>query len=390
MTKIQPIDKRKESSTKFPELPITPPLEEKNIKATTSKISQEVKARLKAAVKKEVDEGYESYQICAIPRTVKIENLSLPLGRLNLISLISAKNVKEISKYYSLVEKIIDNFVDADYVTHSTVDFKVHLDLTALEASEAPRLICERTRIDWSAKHFLTGATLKAIWARTVLGYLDWISFIPEMDEFNTIDKKIMIVGRSIQSLWMVFTHRSAIANAPGILFSGGCFFPRDKNEWINIDSDAVLSCSRTSDIANNELIDEMKELKITDEEFAILKVICFFMPVPQLSKDGFERVQNARRKYTSVLTEHIRMQNIDKPLHEILDRVSRFMLLLPIIERISQLDDDTLGMMAIFNMAGMQTSLTYELHIGKNSGNENPECTLSNPYKRTPILTQL
>uniref|UniRef100_A0AC35G625 Uncharacterized protein n=1 Tax=Panagrolaimus sp. PS1159 TaxID=55785 RepID=A0AC35G625_9BILA len=390
MTKIQPIDKRKESSTKFPELPITPPLEEKKIKATTSTISQEIKARLKAAVKKEVDEGYESYQICAIPRTVKIENLSLPLGRLNLISLISTKNVKEISKYYSLVEKIIDNFVDADYVTHSTVDFKVNLDLTALEASEAPRLICERTRIDWSAKHFLTGATLKAVWARTVLGYLDWISFIPEMDEFNTIDKKIMIVGRSIQSLWMVFTHRSAIANAPGILFSGGCFFPRDKNEWINIDSDAVLSCSRTSDIANNELIDEMKELKITDEEFAILKVICFFMPVPQLSKDGFERVQNARRKYTSVLTEHIRMQNIDKPLHEILDRVSRFMLLLPIIERISQLDDDTLGMMAIFNMAGMQTSLTYELHIGKNSGNENPECTLSNPYKRTPILTQL
>uniref|UniRef100_A0AC34FJH3 Uncharacterized protein n=1 Tax=Panagrolaimus sp. ES5 TaxID=591445 RepID=A0AC34FJH3_9BILA len=344
MTKIQPIDKRKESATKFPELPISPTLEETIVKATTSTISPEVKARLKAAVKKEVDEG------------------------------------------------IVDNFVDADYLTHATVDFKVHLDVSAVEASESPRMICTRTSLDWSAKHFLTGATLKAVWARTVLGYLDWISFIPEMDEFNTVDKKIMIIGRSIQSLWMVFSHRSAIANAPGILFSGGCFFPRDKNEWIHIDSEAVLSCSRTSDIANNELIDEMKALKITDEEFAILKVICFFMPVPQLSKEGFEIVQNARRKYTSVLTELIRMQNFDKPLNEILDRVSRFMLLLPIIERVSQLDDDTLGMMTIFNMAGMQSSLTYELHIGKNSGNENPECTFSNPlnYKRTPLLTQL
>jgi hypothetical protein len=75
MTKIQPIDKRKESSTKLPELPITPPLED-TIKATTSSttISPEVKARLKAIVKKEeVDEGYESYQIYAIPRTIKVQ-----------------------------------------------------------------------------------------------------------------------------------------------------------------------------------------------------------------------------------------------------------------------------------------------------------------------------
>jgi hypothetical protein len=285
--------------------------------------------------------------------------------------------------------RIVDNFVDTDYLTHLTSDFKVHLDMSAAEASEAPRLICNRTKLDWSAKHFLTGKNIKSIWARTLLSYLDWISFIPELDDFKSKDKTLMIIGRSIQSLWMVFTHRSAVANAPGILFSGGCFFPRDRNEWENIDSEAVLSCSRTSDIANYELIDEMRALKISDEEFAILKVICFFMAVPQLSKEGFEIVQNARRKYTSILTELIRMQNIDKPIHEILDRVSRFMLLLPIIERVSQLDDDTLGMMTIFNMAGMQSSLTYELHIGKNSGNDAP--ALSNPhYKSSAVLTQL
>jgi hypothetical protein len=403
MTKIQPLDKRRESSSKLPSLPISPALEE-NVKPTTSistsTISSEVKARLKAVViKKEVDEGYESYQICAIPRTIKIENLSLPLGKLNLISTLSYKDVKDISKYFSLVEKIVDNFIDTDYLTHSTSDFKVHLDISAAEASEAPRLICNRTKLDWSAKYFLTSKSIKQVWARTILSYLDWISFIPELVYFNSSDKNLMVIGRSIQSLWMVFTHRSAIENAPGILFSGGCFFPRDKNEWSNIDSEAVLSCSRTSDIANKELIDEMKALKITDEEFAILKVISFFMPVPQLSKEGFEIVQNARRKYTSVLTELIRIQNINKSFNEILDRVSRFMLLLPIIERVSQLDDDTLGMMTIFNMAGMQSSLTYELHIGKNSGNEGAAAVSSdNNYtsltnqnnKCSPILTQL
>ena len=88
-----------------------------------------------------------------------------------------------------------------------------------------------------------------------------------------------MITGRAIQSLWMVFTHRSAIANAPGILFSGGAFFPRDKKHWNDAEAEAVLACSKLSDITNNEIIDEMRNLKITDEEFAILKVICFFMP---------------------------------------------------------------------------------------------------------------
>ena len=86
-----------------------------------------------------------------------------------------------------------------------------------------------------------------------------------------------MIIGRAIQSLWMVFTHRSAINNAPGILFSGGSFFPRDNSKWANADSEAVLSCSRISDIANHEIIDEMRRLEITEEEFAILRVLCFF-----------------------------------------------------------------------------------------------------------------
>ena len=176
-----------------------------------------------------------------------------------------------------------------------------------------------------------------------------------------------------MQSLWAVFTHRSAINNAPGILFSAGCYFPKDRDDWSDLDPEIITSCSRISDMVNWEIIDEMKNLQITDEEFSILKVLFFFTAgmqiffswhsqwdprhnflcgtfplfhsltnylinyltilVPQLSRKGYEIVQGARRKYSNTLTELIRTQNANKPFTEIIDRINRFMLLLPIIE---------------------------------------------------------
>uniref|UniRef100_A0A914QRK1 NR LBD domain-containing protein n=1 Tax=Panagrolaimus davidi TaxID=227884 RepID=A0A914QRK1_9BILA len=181
-------------------------------------------------------------------------------------------------------------------------------------------------------------------------------------------DRNMLIIGRSMQSLWITFSHRSAIGDAPGILFTGGCYFPRDKEEWKKMDPNIIMSCSRISDMVNYEIIDEMKSLEITDEEFAILKVLCFFTAVPQLSKDGYEIVQQAKRKYANILTELIRTKHSNKPFTEIIERVNRFMLILPTIEKVTQIDDETLSMMVIFNMAEMKDSLSHELHIGKNN----------------------
>uniref|UniRef100_A0A914YEK5 NR LBD domain-containing protein n=1 Tax=Panagrolaimus superbus TaxID=310955 RepID=A0A914YEK5_9BILA len=222
--------------------------------------------------------------------------------------------------------------------------------------------------MDWSAKVFTSSTNFKNIWARAVLSYFDWVSFIPELKEFNLSDRHRLISGRSMQSLWTTFSHRSAVNEAPGILFTGGSYFPRDKEEWKKMDPNIIMSCSRISDMVNYEIIDEMKSLSITDEEFAILKVLCFFTAVPQLSKEGYEIVQQAKRKYANILTELIRTKHSNKPFTEIIERVNRFMLILPTIEKITQIDDETLSMMIVFNMSDMKNSLCHELHIGKNN----------------------
>uniref|UniRef100_A0AC34G6T0 Uncharacterized protein n=1 Tax=Panagrolaimus sp. ES5 TaxID=591445 RepID=A0AC34G6T0_9BILA len=164
-----------------------------------------------------------------IPTHIKEDDLKLPLGRLNLISIKPAKNAENIWNYFATVERIIDNYNDTEMINHLSPNFVINLNITASEAAEAPQLICKR---------------------------------------------------------------------------------------------------------------------------------------IPQLSKEGYEIVQQAKRKYANILTELIRTKHSNKPFTEIIERVNRFMLILPTIEKLTQIDNETLGMMIVFNMAEMKNSLSYELHI--------------------------
>ena len=134
-------------------------------------------------------------------------------------------------------------------------------------------------------------------------------------------------------SVWMLFTHRSAITQAPGLLFTGGCYFPRDKSIWDQVDIETQLAGKKVSDLANNEIIDEMRDLNISTTECALLKLLSLFMTVPQLSSEGIAIVQRARRKYTNVLNEFVRTSYPNLDTAGVLERVSRLMLLLPPIE---------------------------------------------------------
>ena len=49
--------------------------------------------------------------------------------------------------------------------------------------------------------------------------------------------------------------------------------------------------------------------------------------------------------------------------------------------QRASQIDDDTMGMMAVFNMANMKGSLTYEMHIQKNEGIKSGSDTMNDSH---------
>ncbi|KAE9549459.1 hypothetical protein FO519_007334 [Halicephalobus sp. NKZ332] len=345
----------------FPELPISPDIENPN--ATTSFNP------LKPKIKKELQEESDEIQILAVPgRSFTTVTLDLPLGRLNFVTS-SGSDPSSIWEYFGNVEKFIDEFADSADFGHLTEGFPIELNLSAKECIQKPRMICQRTKMDWAPNFFMKASHIKGAWARSVQAFFDWISFIPEFEELSDTDRELLTRGRGMSSVWMLFTHRSAVTQAPGLVFTGGCYFPRDKRLWDQIEVEAQLAGKKLSDLANNEIIDEMRNLNISTTECALLKLLSLFMTVPQLSPEGVTIVQRARRKYTNVLNEFVRMNYPQLDASGILERISRLMLLLPPIERVSQLDDDTMGMMAVFNMANMKGSLTYEMHIQKNEG---------------------
>lgn len=113
----------------------------------------------------------------------------MPLGHLNLITCNDFDNPVELWKYYGKVEKFIDEFADCYESAHLTEGFKIELNVTARDASLSPPVIMDRTKLDWTPKFLMEGRHLKAAWARSIQAYLDWISFIPELEQLNEHDK---------------------------------------------------------------------------------------------------------------------------------------------------------------------------------------------------------
>lgn len=102
---------------------------------------------------------------------------------------------------------------------------------------------------------------------------------------------------------------------------------------WDHIDIETQMAGRRLSDLAHSEVIDEMKNLNVSFTECALLKLISLFMAVPQMSSEGVSIIQNARRKYMNVLTEYVRASHPDLDAVGVINRVSRLMFLLPVIE---------------------------------------------------------
>uniref|UniRef100_A0A7E4V429 Nuclear receptor domain-containing protein n=1 Tax=Panagrellus redivivus TaxID=6233 RepID=A0A7E4V429_PANRE len=341
-----------------PELPLSP--------YGNNSICAPFSETTKTSIKTEpIDNEYEDFKCTLqIQKHLSLTSGDIPLGKLNLVAPFGTE--KYIWDYYVTIERVIDNYTDTDCSPFET-DFEIDLEISAVDAFHRPRAICKRTKLNWSAEQVLTSSHLKGTWGRTTQCFFDWVSFIPELHELSSDDLRQLIVGRSVQCIWMLFSHRSAINTTSGVVFSAGCYYPRVE-ENVELDSITKMCCERTAKLTTIEVIDEMRRLKITMAEYALLRLITLFMAVPCMSAEGRKIVQKARRKYTNALNElvqHRLAQNAS--FSEIVDRISRLVLILPSIEKISQLDDDAVGMMTVFNIAQMRSTLTYELHVGKN-----------------------
>lgn len=301
-------------------------------------------------------------------RLLAISKLDFPLGIAKLIPSFNPDDPLSIGKYFVSVEWLCDKFVDSE-LSHVSEEFlkigNCDIEIPVNEAMVQPRRVCPRTQMDWSPKFEYTSlSVMRACYCRLLVHFFDWISHIPELAELSETDQRLLVVDRIVPCVWLLMCYRTVLSSAKGVLCTGGQFFPDNtggsNSEW-------VCGSIKTANYAKDELIEPLKRMGVTQSEYALMRVLCLCVPVGGLSEEGNKLITKSRQKYLSTFSQLIR-QGLpeDTTASQVLQRISKLMLMLPIAERIAQMDDNTIAMMCVFNLAEMRGTLPYEIHVRK------------------------
>uniref|UniRef100_A0AC34GUK5 NR LBD domain-containing protein n=1 Tax=Panagrolaimus sp. ES5 TaxID=591445 RepID=A0AC34GUK5_9BILA len=286
------------------------------------------------------------------------------LGKAKIIPQFNSNDFQSITNYYVLVEKLIDNFYETG-LNHIIDDLQCTLDLGVAEAFENPRKMSPRTKIDWEGRTILEATSIHRVYCRLFLHYIDWTSHIPEINQMSDEDWNQLIFARSVPCLWMMICQRSIIYKTKGISLSGGVYFPMDEKEQTQINNNAMPFLKKICVLLMEEFIQPAKAINLTQSEYAILRVLCFFTAETKLSPAGRETVRKARNFYRNILVEHLRQSYPSNEI-SIATRVSEILSILPILEIASRLANEEFTFMTLFNVAEMHGNLTYELYVKK------------------------
>ena len=87
------------------------------------------------------------------------------------------------------------------------------------------------------------------------------------------------MVSRGVPCIWMMVSQRSITYNTDGVSISGGTYFPKDEEERKQIDKEIYPFLKAMCDWVTDEFIEPAKKMNISEEEYALLRILCFFMP---------------------------------------------------------------------------------------------------------------
>ncbi len=96
----------------------------------------------------------------------------------------------------------------------------------------------------------------------------------------------------------------------------------------------------------------------------ALLKVLCFCVPVAGLKSSSHSIIQSAQAKYQAALVEEVIKHPAGEGVFGNISRLMKMMSWLVAIERIAEECNQQLSLMTLFNIAEMKGSLPYELHV--------------------------
>ncbi|CAK5063659.1 unnamed protein product [Meloidogyne enterolobii] len=161
--------------------------------------------------------------------------------------------------------------------------------------------------------------------------YLEWIQSLHELELFNEQEKNFIVMGRSRPSGWL--------------LLASQLLFPTEQKQESPPISLLLLSTSKM-EVLKTEIVNPIRELNVSRLEFELLRLICFFSPVPQLSAESKKIVQAIQNSYSSSLSQYSLRNSISSlimpissnsdPFAGAMSRITRIVHLLSVVERIS------------------------------------------------------
>ncbi|KAE9552012.1 hypothetical protein FO519_004775 [Halicephalobus sp. NKZ332] len=339
---------------------------------------EDTKALVKSDRSYLLEEEYKKWHQLALNMSFQMCDLNnKPLSAQRIIPDFNACDSRSVSKFFVLVERLCDDYFDstASHMFSPELEHSFTTELPPEKAFFQPRSISTRTKIDWSPRYVLNSTGMKRMWCRIVAHYCDWVSHIPEFSRLSHGDKLRLIIDRTVPCIDILLAHRGLMTGAKGVVFSGGSYFPRDEKEQNTlVDPDIRPYLKRLTNWLFDEFIVPAKKMKLTEAEYAILRVLVFFVPVDGMSEEGKKIVREASNFYRNILCNEIKSEFPNWKLDQILDRVSHVMSFLQVIETAKVIEDEGFSVMTLFNIADMKGELTYEVHIRKGFSSKNPE----------------
>ncbi|KAI6216310.1 hypothetical protein M3Y99_01825700 [Aphelenchoides fujianensis] len=291
----------------------------------------------------------------------------LPLGFKRILDNFQRADYRSVQQFFILAGRLCDSFIDNqhDHLLARPSFYNFNLNATVEDAFLLePRVVSDRTVIDWNPRFFLTGDDFKKVWCRISVYYCDFVSHVPELNLLDDADKLALIIGRCVPSVWMIFAYQAYMCKTrDAFVLTGGSFYPMDNPSEYR---DPLLSkfLGEMCSWVWTEVVEIAREWKFSEAEFALLRVLCFMTPVPALSPRGKEIVREAQSFYQSVLSDLV-LSNVGAGgFGRFTERLGALLMTLPALERTTQIEDDHLTMLTLGNHGQFAGSLTHEFYI--------------------------
>ncbi|KAF1756790.1 hypothetical protein GCK72_013244 [Caenorhabditis remanei] len=238
-----------------------------------------------------------------------------------------------------------------------------NVNITLKSALENPEKVATRTKLEWgNTKRLATLRDLTVTWCRTFVWFHDYMSSFIELDRLNYLDRTILFKLRFAPVSWMLYAFQSYRHNVEGVTFTNDAWYPNDKEKQTLMEKPCFDYYNRCSGTMMYDLVNKMKQICMTEEEYSCMLAIILFRSDYRLSPDSNHVLASTGDQYTQALSELIMSRMEDKDDLQALDRLATLMCMVTSCQSIARTEDDNVTFLAIFNMADL-VGLPYEVH---------------------------